>query len=348
VPSILKHIVQAPARAALDAARAWIVSPVIFAHISLEMQENHACRLKSRRRFSLREQLMWKIPASLVFWHSLKLQLARTVRIPRLGGEGLMANLLHVLEVLHRVRPDASVHVDWVLDSSEEGFQYGQVGENVWTGLFQALDTQPHNRCFLANRGVDYAFWGIGKDYLKGRMLKRHRDVYNQTLVSWVEIVNQRVLEEVQSIYERSLNGRFCIGIHRRVGNPLVLNLQRDGVVPSIERFIACIRAKVRSCAATDWVVFLATDDADAVLLLRQEFGQRLVVRDKVRRTTADEPEVHFSAPGTLSLADAEDVLIDTLLLARCDVLLHASSSISTVAGLLNPALCLDRVAAEG
>jgi hypothetical protein len=347
--AILKHIVQAPARAAHDAARAWIINPGFFAHISLEMQENNAFRLKSRRRFSLRERFMWKIAASLlVFWHSLKLRLSRTVCIPCMGREGLMANLLHVLEVLHRVRPDASVHVDWVLDSSEQGFRYGQMGENVWTGLFRALDTKPHNRCYLANHSVDSAFWGMGKDYLKGHVLKRHRDVYNQTLVSWVEIVNPRVLEEVKSIYERSLSGRFCIGIHRRVGNPMVLNLQRDGTIPSIERLVACVRAKVRSYAATDWAVFLATDDADAVPLLRQEFGERLVVRDQVRRTTADGPEVHCSAWGKLSLADAEDVLIDTLLLARCDVLLHASSSISTMAGLLNPALCLVRVAAVG
>jgi hypothetical protein len=179
-------------------------------------------------------------------------------------------------------------------------------------------------------------------------LLKRQREVYNQTLVNWVEIVNPRVLEEVRSIYEQSLNGRFCIGIHRRVGNPLVSNLQRDGAVPSIERFVECVRAKVRSCAATDWAVFLATDDADAAPLLRQEFGQRLVVRDQVRRTTADEAEVHFSDWGKVSLADAEDVLIDTLLLTRCDVLLHASSSVSTIAGMLNPALCLERVGAKG
>jgi hypothetical protein len=346
--AILKHIAQAPARAAHDAARAWILNPKFYAHVTLEMQENRALRLISRRRFSMRERFKKKILAGLVFWRSLKLRLARTVCIPLLKGEGLMANLSHVLEVLHCVRPDASVHVDWVLDGSEQGFRYGQVGEDVWTGLFRPLDAQPHHRCFRAVGMVDYTLWGTGKDYLKGRMLKRHRDVYNQTLVNWVEIVNPRVLEEVRRIYDRSLNGRLCIGIHRRVGNPLVSNLQGDGAVPSIERFVECARAQVRSCAATDWAVFLATDDADAVPLLRQEFGQRLVVRDQVRRTTADEAEVHFSDWGELSLADAEDVLIDTLLLARCDVLLHASSSVSTMAGLLNPTLCLVRVAAVG
>jgi len=346
---ILKHIAQSPARAAHDAARAWIIYPIFFARGELELQKNGAYEPTSLELYSIRQRLRMKfIVAGYTFWHSLKLRFARTVCIPRLGGEGLMANLLHVLEVLHRVRPDAHVHVDWVLDSSEEGFRYGQVGENVWTGLFRTLGAQPHRRYFRAASSVDSALWGTGKDYLKGRVLKRHRDAYNQTLVKWVEIANPRVLEEVRSIYERSLNGRFCIGIHRRVGNQYVLNLQRDGAMPSIERLVECVRAEVRSRAATDWVVFLATDDANAALLLRQELGPRLVVRDQVRRTTADEAEVHYSDWGKLSLADAEDVLIDALLLARCDVVLHASSSVSTMAGLLNPALCLVRVAQVG
>lgn len=349
---ILKHIVQSPARAAHDAVRAWVIYPTFFARRKLEWQKNGAYELTPVRRYvrySIRERLRLKfIVAGYLFWQSLKLRLARTVCIPRLGGEGLMANLLHVLEVLHRVRPDAHVHVDWVLDSSEEGFRYGQVGENVWTGLFRTLGEQPHRCYFRVVSTVDSAFWGTGKDYLKGRVLKRHRDAYNQTLVKWVEIANPRVLEEVRSIYERSLNGRFCIGIHRRVGNRAVLNLQRDGAVPSIERLVECVHAEVRSCAATDWVVFLATDDANAVPILRQELGPRLVVRNQVRRTTADETEVHYSDWGKLSLADAEDVLIDALLLARCDALLHASSSVSTMVGLLNPALRLIRVAQAG
>lgn len=347
--AILKHIAQSLARAAHDAARAWIIYPILFTPCNLELRKNGACDLTSLRRYNIRERLRVKfLIAGYLFWQSLRLRLARTVCVPRLGSEGLMANLLHVLEVLHRVRPDAHVHVDWVLDGSEGGFRYGQVGENVWTGLFRTLGAQTHRRYLRAATSVDSALWGTGKDYLKGSVLKRHRDAYNQTLVKWVEIANPRVLEEVRSIYERSLNGRFCIGIHRRVGNQFVLNVQRDGAVPSIERLVEYVRAEVRSRAATDWVVFLATDDANATLTLRQELGPRLVVRDQVRRTTADEAEVHYSDWGKLSLADAEDVLIDTLLLARCDVLLHASSSVSTMVGLLNPALCLVRVAQVG
>jgi hypothetical protein len=68
-----------------------------------------------------------------------------------------------------------------------------------------------------------------------------------------------------------------------------------------------------------------------------------LIVRENVQRTTAEAPEVHFGAWGQLSIKDAEDALIDAVLLSKCNVMVHAASSVSTVASILNPALILFR-----
>jgi hypothetical protein len=93
-----------------------------------------------------------------------------------------------------------------------------------------------------------------------------------------------------------------------------------------------------------DYAIFLATDDAEAVSVLNRAFGCRLIFRDNVQRTTSDGAEVHFRDWECLSITDAEDVLVDTVLLSKCDVLVHASSSVSTVASIMNPALTLIRV----
>ena len=90
-----------------------------------------------------------------------------------------------------------------------------------------------------------------------------------------------------------------------------------------------------------DYSVYLATDDADAVRAFKSAFGVKLIVREDVQRTTADAAEVHFGEWGRLSITDAEDVLIDTVLLSKCNVLVHISSSVSTVASIFNPALIL-------
>lgn len=341
---VLRHVLRSPARAFQDAARAWIVTPQFSARCAYATGERGERQLTSRRAYTVRERIVGKIRAACrVFWHGLRLRLARNVCIRRIDDEGFMANLLHVLEVLQRVRPDARVHVDWSLTGTERGFRYGRAGDNVWTGLFKPLDPQPSNGYVRADVELDFALWGTGKDYLTEGALQQHRQAYYRTLVERVEVTNTRVLDAVRETYERSLRGRFSIGIHRRVSNAMLPSLQRDGVAPSIERFIEYARRNIPAHPA-EWAVFLATDDADTVPPLRRAFGPRLVVREPVQRTTADQPEVHFRDWGRLSLADAEDVLIDTLLLARCDVLVHASSSISTMAGLLNPALCLVRV----
>src|SRR5438477_2424938 len=90
--------------------------------------------------------------------------------------------------------------------------------------------------------------------------------------------------------------------------------------------------------------IFLATDDAEAADEFKRAFGPRLIVRSDVQRTTSDAAEVHFRDWDRLSISDAEDVVVDTVLLSKCDVPVHASSSVSTIASIMNPALTLVRV----
>ncbi|MGH9349879.1 MAG: hypothetical protein ACRD26_21725 [Vicinamibacterales bacterium] len=97
----LAHVAHAPLGAAHDAARAWMVAPQFFAHCSYEVQSDEALRVSSRRRYTLLGRLVLKARAATrVFRHSLPVRATRAVFVPHLGGEGLMANLLHVMEVL--------------------------------------------------------------------------------------------------------------------------------------------------------------------------------------------------------------------------------------------------------
>ena len=280
-----------------------------------------------------------------VFVASIKLRRARRVVITRYAEEGLMANFLHVVEVIHRVRSDASVHVDWVLKGTEVGFRYGDAGDNIWDRLFATLGLPLSATALRAVHRVEFAFWGTGKEHLAGRRLQQHRQDYFSTLLKWVEITNKRVLEHVNQICAL-FDERFCIGVHRRVGNAMVADLQGDGTVPSLNSFIRAVESIASITTrqnVPDFVVFLATDDAEAVAEFKRVFGSKLIVQDDVQRTTASAPEVHFREWERLSITDAEDVLIDTVVLSQCNVLVHASSSVSTAASIINPALILVR-----
>jgi hypothetical protein len=339
---------RAMVRALFDAGRAWVIAPTVYRRAVYAQNASGGWYLRYRRAFRRKEILKLKVSAARrVFIESLKLGIARSVVIPRYGEEGLVANLLHVLEVVHRVRPDASVHVDWVLRGTEIGFRYGNLGDDIWARLFQTFGSRPPGTAHQAASRVEFAFWGTGRDHLIGKGLQRHRHVYHSTVLKWFEITNKQVIEQVRHICVQFLDGRFCIGIHRRVGNARVADLQSDGAVPSLDLFIKAVEAILsilRKEGISDHAIFLATDDAEAVGVFKRAFGSRLVVRDDVQRTTSDAAEVHFRDWDRLSITDAEDVLVDTMLLTKCDVLVHASSSVSTVASIINPALTLVRI----
>jgi hypothetical protein len=338
---------RAVVQAVFDAGRALVIAPTFYRMNIYARNANGGLCVRHWQSFDHKEVLKLKVSvARQVFIESIKLGIARSVVIRRSPTEGLLSNLLRVLEVVHRVRPDASLHVDWVLEGTEIGFRYGDLGDDIWARLFQSLGPRPpvitHQAAFL----VDLAFWGTGKDHLRGRRLQKHRQVYHSTVLKWLEITNKQVLEQVRQTCEQFLDGRFCIGIHRRVGNALVANLQSDGKAPSLEWFIKAVEAilsKLSSESIRDHAIFLATDDAEAVGFFKRAFGFRLIIRENVQRTTSDAAEVHYRDWDRLSITDAEDVLVDTVLLSKCDVLVHASSSVSTVASIMNPALTLIR-----
>jgi len=329
-----RDFIRSAANAGFDAGRAWSVSPIWHAHVTR----------KSQRQFTLRERLKIKYEvAEIVFARSLRTSRAPAVIVRRMGTEGMMANLLHVVEALHRVRPDARVHVDWRLAGDELGFRFGAPGSDVWAGLFRPIGASSPPDAFQIDGPIDWTLWGTGKDHLSGKRLQNHRDAYHRTITKWIEISNQTVLARTHRTYAESFKGRFCIGVHRRVSNSGVANLQKNGKVPSLETLLTTCNRALRATEKSDFVVFLATDDADAVSAFKAAFGARLVVQDNVKRTISSKREVHFRDWGELSLSDAEDVLVDTLLLSRCDLLVHASSSVSTMASLFNPDLTLIR-----
>lgn len=338
---------RAALRAGSDARRTWAIMPNVYRKEKYSRVVNGGWHIRYRRRLRLLEVLRIKFGAALrVFVASVRLGVAREVVVTRYPEEGLLANLLHVLEVVRRVRPDARVYVDWTIRGDERAFRYGERGHDVWTRLFEASGPPLTETAHRAVSRIDFAFWGTGKDHLTGKHLQKHRETYHGTLLSWLAITNRRVLAQIEDICIRHFHGRFCIGVHRRVGNPMVAALQMDGKVPSLESIIQTVESIIGVAARggdLDYSIYLATDDADAAGSFKQVFGSRLIVRENVQRTTADGAEVHFREWGHLSITDAEDALIDTVLLSKCNVMVHTSSSVSTVASLINPALILVR-----
>ena len=326
-----------------DGLRAWRIAPPRHSRATYHPSAPGVSHLRARRRFRARERLRLKLRYAVnVTADSRRVRRAPEIVIPALPSEGLLANLLHVLEVAHRARGDAAIRVDWVLAGDEPGFRYGLPGDDVWRRLFDGLDRPLGPAPLLADQPLDFALWGTGRDRLRGRGLQRHRDAYAATAARTIRIADADVAARVDAIASR-LDGRLAVGVHRRLPTARMANLQVDGALPEPQQLIAAVERVVGREGAPDWMVYLATDDADVIGAFERAFGPRLALQAGVQRTTADDVEVHYGRP---SFANAEAVLVDTAVLSRCDVLVHASSSISTIAGLMNPRLELVRVLA--
>ena len=84
-------------------------------------------------------------------------------------------------------------------------------------------------------------------------------------------------------------------------------------------------------------LIYLATDSSNAVTAFTRAFGAfgarkqggGVMVRDCMRRA-GKMKEMRYTEQ------DARDVLCDVMLMAQCDVLVHADSSVSRTAAIIN------------
>jgi hypothetical protein len=144
--------------------------------------------------------------------------------------------------------------------------------------------------------------------------------------------VREELRRRVQELWRDGGVGGSSIGVHYRHPEH---SHECPREAPSMDTFIDRTRSLLaRSKGAS---VVLATDVREAVESFRDAFGERLLVQPDVARAPAGETQYDWGLPPCAELG--EQALIDALLLARCDVLLHTTSNIATAVGYMNPRL---------
>jgi hypothetical protein len=223
--------------------------------------------------------------------------------------------------------------VDWRATADTPEFSYGsEEDENLWPRFFEPLTFEyfPAARRetnFYASLNIT-AFFA----YAAYKLGWRWRRVYNRLYRRYIRI-RPSILERADRIYSSAMASRYCVGVHYR--HP-AHDCECLYPIPPPEVFIE--RARRMLPKTRPWAVFLATDLGPVVEAFRIAFGEALVVQPGVgRASSASEEEVHRQGAPGLELG--EQVLIDCLLLARCDAMLHVTSNIATAAGYINPRL---------
>lgn len=226
-----------------------------------------------------------------------------------------------------------AVRVDWQLDAPMTTFTYGTAADgNLWERFYQALrfpNAPPAERVTRAY--ADFGMTGL-RAYRMYKRGDRWRDEYGQAYRDHIRVL-PAIRDRVDELWQTGMTGRFCVGVHIRH-----IDHSHECPRPIPEHDVFVERAKQLGGRSEQSAVFLATDAPSAVERFDSAFGRRLVIqpgvsRERVRR---GQPQVGMPNP---SLEHGIQVLVDALLLARCDVVLHTVSNIATAAGYINPAL---------
>ena len=263
-------------------------------------------------------------------------QQARTLVI-RNWNAGFFSNFNGVLNNLHhRLGSDGiqAAQVEWYVHPDLTHFCYGRPADgNLWPHFFEplAFDVFPPERIEVQAYADLGMTWRYAYDMY--RLDSKWRATYHALYRRHIRVV-PRILDHVETLHRARMAGRYCVGVHYR--HPEHVTECPTGI-PHIEEFIECVRRQLP--AGTASAVVLTTDVASAVDRFREVFGAALVVQPGVSRAeTLDSGQFHH-ANGDASTALGEQVLIDCLLLARCDALVHITSNIATAAGYINPDL---------
>jgi len=146
--------------------------------------------------------------------------------------------------------------------------------------------------------------------------------------------VKKHIWSIIDDFYEKYFEGYFMLGVHIRgtdfgYADPI-----------STKKYFAAIRSIMQKHTNKNIRIFLATDQKQFVESFQKEFGDLLLTYDAIRSSDERAP---FHLTNVSPYKKGEDVLVDALLLSKCDFLFKCASAVGEYALWFNPELeCVD------
>ncbi|XP_013414961.1 uncharacterized protein LOC106176918 [Lingula anatina] len=165
----------------------------------------------------------------------------------------------------------------------------------------------------------------------------------------------EHIRNYVEDAYNEKMKGYLNIGIHVRATD----SWKEVKRVTSLEHWISETKKVIKAVLRSDDMIlqilkrkglneklypvsdesiriFLATDNTEAILRFKKEFGRQVFWNNVDKVTSFDADGRLWYESNRLAIANARVVLQDVLMLAKCDLLLHGESSISALAHYFN------------
>ena len=156
---------------------------------------------------------------------------------------------------------------------------------------------------------------------------KEFRSFVKKKLIDPFIVIKPSIQKKINSFYKNKMAGRHVIGLHLRGA----FKWDEVGVVP-VEAL--CEEAN-RYIVGGDTVFFVATDQLPLIERVKKLLKGKVVYYDSCRQESSTNPFRSAQWPPSMG----EEVLIEAMLLSRCDHLVHTISNVSTAVLYFNPKL---------
>ena len=237
------------------------------------------------------------------------------------------------------------IEVDWQIDRKRKlnEFSYGRPEDgNIWEYFFEPLSF-PHysfirrvKRCAFNDASISHH--NAHKLYqLGGEWRQRYHAAFKKHIR-----IRPSIQQKVDRLYSETMADRYCIGVHIRNEAHRIEGPNHE--MPPIENYVAETKQILQS-KKDEAVLFLATDVEEYSERFKDIFHGKVVVQPGVKRLlehpSGDLNQQLHHCHANASLKLGEDILIDCLLLSRCDVFIHTVSNVATAVGYINPTITM-------
>ena len=267
-------------------------------------------------------------------------------------GAGFFAEFSKVMSGLIHFEEEGlqNVYVDW----TDEFFPYkDEPHGNGWNLYFEPIMVDNNQKNSTEKNEV----YGGGfheihdqicsSPWLSYDAFLPYRTFVNQKINQYIQ-VKKNITHKVDDFYDKHMHNSICIGVHVRYANAHSAEVP-GGRHPSIEEYFAEIDAIKNAHPHRNITIYVATDSHYVINRFRQNYGAQAVYIDAYRANNTEDPgliyenadywlshpaEWHQKKPGYIG---GLTTLLDCLLLARCNYLIHTTSNLSNFVSFFNP-----------
>lgn len=245
------------------------------------------------------------------------------------AGVGFAGNIMHVMHTLLQIPEDAKLWVDMETNPTINTDSTIYFTKNVWEYYFEQILKPEEIAKSLSRRDIKRMINYTKVQYTNtSPIITRARQLFFKNFS-----IRKEILDCVQQQYEKLLLDRTSLGVQIRL-----TDMAKYHKVAGVAAYIRRIKQIMKQQPQID-TLFVATDDSKVFEAIAKEIQIPIVYQEDICRATEQKPMSESYARyydtnrnGHRYLLGKE-VLIDALLLSRCDFLLKAdTSSVSQLA----------------